>query len=128
MEAYGNAAPVPDLAESIDSTRMRLTFRSGNRTFFVRPEEIDWVEAEGNYVRLHGSFGAYLVRGTMTMVESALRLAGFCRIHRSALVNGASVRELRRKRQTGWVVLLRDGTNLSVTPRHRRDLRQILDR
>lgn len=128
MEAYGSAAPIPALAESIDSARLRLTFRSGNRTFFVRPEEIDWVEAEGNYVRLHGSFGAYLVRETMTTVESALRAAGFCRIHRSALVNAASIRELRRKRQTGWVVLLRDGTNLSVTPRHRKDLLQILGR
>ena len=63
---------------------------------------------------------------TMATVEDALRGAGFCRIHRSALVNGGAVRELRRKRQTGWVVLLRDGTNLTVTPRHRADLLRVL--
>jgi two-component system LytT family response regulator len=55
--------------------------------FFIKAEEIDWLEAEGNYVRLHAGKESYLLRDTISALESQLDPKKFIRVHRSAIVN-----------------------------------------
>src|ERR1017187_6681528 len=61
----------------------RLVVRAGGRVCFVRLDELDWVEAEGNYVRLRAGKEEYLYRETISQVESQLPPEKFARIHRS---------------------------------------------
>ncbi|MCI0675913.1 MAG: ABC transporter permease, partial [Phycisphaerales bacterium] len=67
--------------------RERLVVREGGRIFFLRAEEIDWIEAAGNYVRLHAGKRAHLLRETLAGLEEQLDPARFARVHRSAIVN-----------------------------------------
>ena len=65
----------------------KLIIRDGGRVFFLRADEIDWIEAAGNYVRLHAGKEEYLYRETMLNLEAQLNSERFARIHRSAIVN-----------------------------------------
>ena len=65
----------------------RLMIKSSGRVFFLRTAEIDWIEAEGNYLRLHAGKDSHLLRETMNRLASKLDPDKFLRIHRSTLVN-----------------------------------------
>ena len=65
----------------------RFVVKSGGRVFFVRNDEIDWIEAAGNYVKLHVGADSHLFRETMNAVEARLDPDLFFRIHRSHIVN-----------------------------------------
>ena len=69
--------------------------KSGGRIFFIRADEIDWVDAAGNYVRLHVKGDAYLFRETMSAMEARLDPSRFVRIHRSHIVNADRIKELQ---------------------------------
>lgn len=100
----------------------RLLIRAGGRVVFRRAEEIDWIEAEGNYVRLHAGGAAYLMRETISNLEARLDPARFARIHRSALVQLARIREIRAQPGGQSEVTLADGTRLTLSRRYRRRL------
>ena len=91
----------------------RLVIRSGGGVFFVKPQDVDWVNAEGNYVRIHAGKDSYVVRETMNDLESRLFSARFARIHKSILVNIDRIREIRPLLTGGHTVLLTDGTRLT---------------
>jgi two-component system LytT family response regulator len=97
------------------------------RVFVLRPEEIDFVEAYGDYVRLRAGADLHLVRGTLGDMERRLAPAGFVRIHRSRLVNWQRVREFTADRDHDPVVVLRDGRRLDASPNYLRDLRHRLE-
>ena len=101
----------------------RLVIRSGGRVFFLRAEELDWVEAAGNYVRLHCGQEEYLYRETMAKLEAALDPARFARIHRSTIVNVERVKELHPMFRGDYVVILRDGRRLTLSKAYRGRLR-----
>ncbi|MDQ3212364.1 MAG: response regulator, partial [Acidobacteriota bacterium] len=65
----------------------RFVVKASGRIFFVRPAEIEWIEAAGNYVKLHVGTDAHLFRETMNAVEARLDADVFFRIHRSHIVN-----------------------------------------
>ena len=69
--------------------------KSGGRVFFVRTDDIDWIEASGNYVRLHLKEQSSLFRETMNQMESRLDPQRFFRIHRSRIVNTERIKELQ---------------------------------
>jgi hypothetical protein len=73
----------------------KLIVRDGGRVFFLHADEIDWIEAAGNYVRLHAGKEAYLYRETMLNLEAQLNSERFVRIHRSAIVNLERIKELQ---------------------------------
>lgn len=73
----------------------RLMVRSSGRVMFLPLDELDAVESEGNYVRLHTGARALLVRETMASIEARLGHERFCRVHRGWIVNLDRVRELR---------------------------------
>lgn len=111
------------------ATRMeRFVIKTSGRVFFVRAEEIDWIEAAGNYVKLHVGSEAHLFRETMNALETRLHPDTFYRIHRSHIVNIERVRELQPWFNGEYVVLLKDGTRLTLSRGYREKLQERLGR
>jgi two-component system LytT family response regulator len=110
------AGVVAEAGEGVPTSRRpsveRYPIRSKGRVTFVRHVDIDWVEAEGDYVRIHAGRNSWLVRDSMRKVESALGSRRFLRIHRSAIVAVDRVQELRSLETGDYAVVLRDGTEL----------------
>jgi two-component system LytT family response regulator len=104
----------------------RLVVKSGGRVFFLRTEEIDWIEAAGNYVRLHLGTESHLFRETMNRMESRLDTRRFARIHRSRIVNTERIKELQPWFNGDYVVILRDGQRLTLSRGYREKLQQRL--
>ena len=104
----------------------RLVVKSGGRVFFLRTEEIDWIEASGNYVRLHLGEEGHLFRETMNNMEAKLDPRRFARIHRSRIVNVERIRELQPWFNGEYVVILRDGTRLTLSRNYRERLQEHL--
>jgi two-component system, LytTR family, response regulator len=99
--------------------RTRLLVSSGRRSVSLGVESITWIAAEDYYARVHAGTTSHLLRETLTALEQELDPRAFVRIHRSALVNVAHVRELRRGAEGRYTVVLRDGTRLAVSERRR---------
>jgi two-component system LytT family response regulator len=106
----------------------RFVIKSGGRVFFVRAEEIDWIEAAGNYVKLHVGTDAHLFRETMNALEARLNPDIFFRIHRSHIVNIERVRELQPWFNGEYVVFLKDGTRLTLSRGYREKLQERIGR
>lgn len=101
--------------------------RNRGRVLVLRPDEIDFVEAYGDYVRLRVGQETHLLRGTLTDMERRLAPAGFVRIHRSRLVNWQRVREFSVDRDHDPVVVLRNGMRLDASPGYLKELQKKLD-
>jgi two-component system, LytTR family, response regulator len=104
----------------------RLVVKSGGRVFFVRTEDIDWIEASGNYVRLHLKEQSYLFRETMNQMESRLDPQRFFRIHRSRIVNTERIKELQPWFNGEYVVVLHNGMQLRLSRSYREKLEERL--
>jgi two-component system LytT family response regulator len=113
------------LLEDLQTKQKRLTrlvVKSAGRIVFLRVEEIDWVEAADNYVRVHAGRESHLMRETLQSLESRLNPAKFLRIHRSTLVNLDRIRELRPIFHGDYLVKLNDGTELTLSRNYREKL------
>jgi two-component system LytT family response regulator len=104
----------------------RLLIKSGGRAFFLKTDELDWIEAEGKYVRLHAGRESYLLREAMGNLEAQLDPKKFLRIHRSTIVNIDRVKELQPWFHQDYRVILRDGTELVLSRGCRRKLAEML--
>lgn len=93
----------------------RIPVKSEDRTFFVKVEDVDWIEADGNYAVLHAGKANHLVRETMTFLEANLPTGGFLRISRSAIVNLERIRELQPLAADDHAVVLKTGEVLEMT-------------
>ena len=93
----------------------RLAVRNNGQVLFLPPEEIEWIEAAGNYVRLSAAGASHLLRETMSGVEGKLPRERFLRIHRSAIVNLEAVRELKPSPHGDFVVVLKSGKRLPLS-------------
>jgi two-component system LytT family response regulator len=91
----------------------------GQRVVKLPVAEIHWFEAQGNYVRIHARGETYLIRERMSALMERLDLRRFARIHRTAIVNLAFVREMRPWANSAFVVLMDDGTELRLSRRYR---------
>jgi two-component system LytT family response regulator len=98
----------------------RLTVASGGRILFVSVNEIDWIEAEGNYARLHAGRRVYDVRETLQALTEKLDPREFIRIHRSTIVNAQRIREVHPWFQGSHIVILHSGEELRMS-RYQRD-------
>jgi two-component system LytT family response regulator len=111
------------LAKLVNSHRAvvrRFMIRTAGRVIFLKADEIDWIEAADYYVRLHAGGNSYLLRQSMSDLESSLDPESFVRIHRSVIVNLDRVREMRAMFKGEMVVVLNDGKELRMS-RSRRD-------
>jgi two-component system LytT family response regulator len=93
----------------------RLVVRSGRRVILLRPPEIDWIEADGNYVRVHVGEESHVVRETMQNMEKKLDPKLFVRINRAAIVNFDRIAQLEPLSHGEYVVVLRNRTRLTAT-------------
>ncbi len=106
--------------------KQRIVVKSSGRVFFVKVDDIDWIEAEGNYVRLHVGSQSHLLRETMKGMEAVLDQSQFIRIHRSTIVNADRIRELQPLFHGEYAVLLQDGTRLVASRGPDNRLRRLL--
>lgn len=113
-EASGESAVTP--------SSERILVKSGSRARFLNTHEIDWIEAAGNYVKLHVSGDDYIVRESISKLESRLCEKRFARVHRSMIVNLDRVRELRPWFSGEMIVVLHDGTELKLSRSYRKEL------
>jgi two-component system LytT family response regulator len=120
----GHAPPPVDSPPAIPAAEPppRFMVRLGSRTSFVRVEDVDWVEASDYYAQLHVAGATHLVRETMQEIERRLDPRRFVRVHRSAIVNVARVREIRVATGGRQEVVLRDGTRIPVSRGRREQL------
>jgi two-component system, LytTR family, response regulator len=98
----------------------RLAVATGGRIVFVPVADIDWIEAEGNYARLHVSRKAFDVRETLQALMEKLDPREFIRIHRSTIVNARRIREVQPWFQGSHIVVLQSGEELRMS-RYQRD-------
>ncbi|HEX5725738.1 MAG TPA: LytTR family DNA-binding domain-containing protein [Longimicrobiaceae bacterium] len=104
----------------------RLMVKTGNRVLLLPTRDIDYVEAEGNYVKLHSGRAGYLVRWKIGALEERLDPRHFARIHRSTIVNLDRVKELRPWFAGDFIVALKDGTELKLSRGYRPRLEEQL--
>jgi two-component system, LytTR family, response regulator len=97
----------------------RLLVKTGGRVMFLRSEEIDWIEAQGNYLRLHKGQDSYLIRQTMSEMEARLNPSRFLRIHRSSIVNIERIKELHPLFHGDYNVVLQNGIRLTLSRNYR---------
>lgn len=105
----------------------RLVVKSGGRVVFLKASDIDWFEATGNYVTLHVGRDSHLLRGTMNALEPKLNSEQFIRIHRSAIINLDRIKALQPWFRGEQVLVLKDGTELTVGRAFRDRLQQFLE-
>lgn len=124
-ESGGFAHRIGDLIDAlkVDTSRpARLMVRSNGRIFFVKPAEIEWIEAAGNYACLHVGTTTHILRETMSGLERRLDAEKFVRIHRSTIVNVDRIRELQADFGGEYIVVLNDGTRLTLSRGYREKL------
>jgi two-component system LytT family response regulator len=109
------AQEIAQLLERVSPTPARggrIPIKRDGRVNFVRVEDVDWVQADGDFVRLHVGRESHAIRETMADVEAKLPTDRFLRIHRSLIVNVERVREVQPWFKGDYVLILHDGTKL----------------
>lgn len=97
----------------------RLIIKSEGRIFFIKADEVDWIEAAGNYVTLHVGQEGHLMRETMSGMEQRLNPEKFIRIHRSHIVNIERIKEIQPWFNGEYLIILKDETRLTLSRKYR---------
>jgi len=113
------ASPKPSYEE-------KFLVKSASRIFFVKADEIDWIEAADYYVCLHVGSQTHLLRETMSEMEAKLDPERFLRIHRSTIVNLRRVIQVQARPGSEFAVTLQDGTSLRLSRSRKEQIEQIL--
>jgi two-component system LytT family response regulator len=106
----------------------RLVLKTAGRVYFIKTSDIDWIEAAGNYVKLHIGKDAHLLRETMNNTEAKLDPEKFLRIHRSSLVNIDRIKELNPLFNGDYLVILQDKTELTLSRNYHDRLRELFEK
>jgi two-component system, LytTR family, response regulator len=93
----------------------RVAVRSRDAWVILKTDEIEWLEAAGNYVEVHARGKSYLIRSTITNLEARLDSRRFFRIHRSMIVNADRITEIRSDAHGDYDVTIAGGTSLRMT-------------
>jgi len=115
-------------AERARGPRVRYAIRVGRQHFLLAVDEIGWLEAADNYLRLHAGGRAHLVRGTISDAESELDAERFVRIHRSTIVAIERIAGIRRLDAGAWAVRIEGGPELRVSRTYGARIRRLLER
>ena len=105
----------------------RVVIKSGGRIYFLKIEEIDWVEGAGDYLSLHSGNQTHLIRETMGNFHAKLDSQKFLRIHRSTIVNIERIKDIRPLFKGDYVITLTSGMRLKASRGYRRELQALLD-
>lgn len=104
----------------------RLVIKNSGRVHLLKTLDIDWIEAEGNYVKVHSGKDTHLLRETISTLETQLNPRKFMRIHRSTIVNLDRIKELQPWFHGEYRIILRDGTQLMLSRSYREKLNEVL--
>jgi two-component system LytT family response regulator len=104
----------------------RIVVRDGHRVSFVSVADIDWIDASGNYARLHTTGRAHLLRETLKSLEARLDPERFVRVHRSAIVNFERIVAMEPYFHGEFVLTLKDGTKVTSSRTCSGRLREML--
>jgi len=97
----------------------RLVFKTDGKVIFIRPDEIDYVESDGNYVNVRAGQVTHYLRETLSFFEEQLPSGQFIRISRSGIVNLERVKEMQSLFYGDFAVILRDGSRLTMSRSYR---------
>ena len=128
-EQHQLASARQKLAQLLEERRRwtdRIEVKAEGRAVILRVAEIDWIDAAGNYVKLHAGSETYTLRETMSRLEKRLDPRQFIRIHRSTIVNVERIRELEQQYHGDYVVVLREGQRLTLSRSYRDKMQQLL--
>jgi len=106
----------------------RFVIKAAGRVVFLDMDEIDWVEASANYVRLHAGAQSYLLREGISSISARLAAEQFVRIHRSTVVNIDRIKELQPCNSGEYIVVLKDGKELSCSRGYRAGLQKLIEK
>jgi two-component system LytT family response regulator len=131
-----SAAGTPGLDPDLRAVLERLTAQQGYASrflvraakgyYFVRADEVEWVDAQGNYMRLHTPGRSHMVRATMKSFIHQLDPERFVRVHRSAIVAVDCIERIEPHEHGEYRLTLRDGTRLTSSRAHSAALRRLL--
>jgi len=113
LDLLGSVPPAADGPPAAPLTR--LAVKSGGRVTIVALRDVDWIEADGDHVRVHSGRTRHVLRETLKRLEAQLDPRRFVRIHRSTIVNVDRIRELQPYFRGEYLVILHDGTSLKLS-------------
>ena len=130
LDTYDQSATLPHAAAPAPPRGYleRLVVKSGGKVTLLQVGEIEWIDADGDYARIHVGKASHLLRETMKRLEQQLDPARFVRIHRSTIVNLEKVKELQPFYRGEYVVVLHTGTTLKLSRGYRANLEARLGR
>jgi two-component system LytT family response regulator len=105
----------------------RLIVNHKDRLVIVPVNDIDWIETYGNYLKIHSTGKTYLLRETMSNLTERINPEKFLRIHRSTLVNLDRIKQLQAMFGGQYTVVLRDGTELTLSRNYRKSVLDIFE-
>jgi two-component system LytT family response regulator len=129
-DAGGDRRQILALLEELRGTRTfreRLVIRVGERAFLQPVADIDWLEADGKYVKVHAGPRTHTMRETMTQLSEVLDPRRFLRISRSAIVNVDRIREIQPWFRGDYVVIMNNGAEVTSTRGYRDTLKALLN-
>ena len=106
----------------------RVVLKSGSDLHFVRTADIIWVESQADFIKVHTTGAAQLVRETLQDFEARVPAERFLRIHRSSLVNVDHVKKVTPALYGDYSVLMTDGSVLRLSRKNRAKLKQLISR
>jgi len=104
----------------------RFVARRGQKHYFVRVADIDWIEAEGNYLRLVTGDTSHLIRETMKGIEARLDPEQFVRVHRSAIVAIDRVKSIEAREHGDYVITMSTGARLETSRGYSERIRSLI--
>jgi two-component system LytT family response regulator len=128
LDGVAPAGSAPGAAAAGGPYLKRLVIKSGGRVTLLNVRDIDWIEAEGDYVKIHVGKVWHLLRETMKRLEAQFDPSRFVRIHRSTIVNVERIKELQPYFRGEYVVILQDGKSLKLSRGYKEHLEWVLGR
>lgn len=113
----------PERLDNAQAPIARLIAKKRGREFVISTDDIQWIEASGNYANLHHKDGVFPVRASMSELESRLDKGRFVRVHRSYIVHLDFVGEIEPTESGDYLIYMRDGSKVRFSRRYRSKLK-----
>ena len=105
-----------------------MAIKDGGKTTWVNQEDIEWIDAAGDYMCVHAGGETHVLRGTMKKIETLLDPDTFVRVHRSAIVNRHRVTSMRPHRNGEYFLELATGNELKLSRKYRTSIERLASR
>lgn len=120
------ASLLSGLEKQKDNFVERFVIKSGGRIYFVNASEVDWFEADGNYIKLHAGSKTELIRETIKNLEEKLSPEHFLRVHRSAIVKIESIKELVNWFSGEYKIKLKNGDEVQTGKKYKENINELI--